>query len=113
MHRQNLHLWLIACILLIFSCQPKTIELDLFIKGATILDGTGSPAQQADIGIEDGKISFVGNSLFWEGDTNLNTVKKCQCHWRGRRRGLLTKVATKLKPCSLSTHKQNKRLVLF
>ncbi|MCX7621425.1 MAG: amidohydrolase family protein [Acidimicrobiales bacterium] len=34
--------------------------LDHLIKGATVVDGTGSPAQRADIGIVDGKIAEVG-----------------------------------------------------
>jgi N-acyl-D-aspartate/D-glutamate deacylase len=34
--------------------------LDYLIKGGTIVDGTGKPARQADIGIRDGRIAAIG-----------------------------------------------------
>ena len=34
--------------------------LDVVIKGGTIVDGTGGPSQQADLGIRDGRIVAVG-----------------------------------------------------
>ncbi len=36
--------------------------LDLIIRGASVIDGTGKPARQADVGVSDGKIAFVGDS---------------------------------------------------
>ena len=35
---------------------------DLTIRNVNILDGTGSPAFQADIEIEDGRIASIGNA---------------------------------------------------
>ena len=37
---------------------------DLFIRGGSILDGTGSPAIRANIGIKDGKIAYIGRCVF-------------------------------------------------
>ena len=34
--------------------------LDVVIKGGTIVDGTGGPSQQADLGIRDGRIVAIG-----------------------------------------------------
>src|SRR5690606_38729377 len=35
--------------------------LDVLIKGGTIVDGSGQPARQADVGIRDGRIAAIGN----------------------------------------------------
>ncbi|MEV6104077.1 D-aminoacylase [Streptomyces sp. NPDC051940] len=34
--------------------------LDLVIRGATVVDGTGAPARTADVGLRDGRIAVVG-----------------------------------------------------
>src|SRR5215211_1749765 len=35
-------------------------EFDLLIHGGTLVDGTGSPARRADIGISNGSIATIG-----------------------------------------------------
>jgi N-acyl-D-amino-acid deacylase len=43
--------------------------LDLLIRGASVIDGTGKPARQADVGVVDGKIVFPD-----KGDSAKKTV---------------------------------------
>ncbi len=47
---------------LIFSCASPTIELDLLIKGAMVLDGSSDSPREIDIGILSERIAFVGKS---------------------------------------------------
>ena len=37
-------------------------HVDVLIRGGTVIDGTGSPARKADVGIRGDRISFVGNA---------------------------------------------------
>ena len=36
------------------------MDLDLLIKGAAVVDGTGGPAQHADVAVRDGSIVAIG-----------------------------------------------------
>jgi N-acyl-D-amino-acid deacylase len=36
------------------------VSYDLVVKNARIVDGTGSPWFRGDVGVKDGKISYVG-----------------------------------------------------
>ena len=36
-------------------------EFDLVVRNGTVLDGTGSPAREADVAVKDGRIAAVGN----------------------------------------------------
>jgi N-acyl-D-aspartate/D-glutamate deacylase len=40
-----------------------TTAFDLVIRGGSVIDGTGAPAQRADVGVRDGKIADVGADL--------------------------------------------------
>lgn len=43
---------------------PPAIEVpayDIIVQGGTVYDGTGSPGEQTDVGIDDGKVVFVGD----------------------------------------------------
>ena len=37
------------------------MEFDLLIRGGEVLDGTGSPAMRADVGVQDGRVLAVGD----------------------------------------------------
>jgi N-acyl-D-amino-acid deacylase len=43
------------------TCGPQGPPYDLVIHNGRILDGTGSPAVAADVGVRDGKIASIGN----------------------------------------------------
>src|SRR5690606_34191900 len=40
--------------------EPRSLMFDLVIRNASLLDGTGSPARPADVGVADGRITAVG-----------------------------------------------------
>lgn len=40
---------------------PETGTLDTLLIGGSILDGTGAPAQRADVGLRDGRIAAIGD----------------------------------------------------
>jgi N-acyl-D-amino-acid deacylase len=60
--KRSLPFLLLAVILL--STHPFVLaqDLDLIIRGGSLIDGSGSPAAKADIGIRDDRIVFVGSS---------------------------------------------------
>ncbi len=35
-------------------------ELDLLVRGGTVVDGSGLPAYTADVGVRDGRVAAVG-----------------------------------------------------
>jgi N-acyl-D-aspartate/D-glutamate deacylase len=48
--------------LLPFASQAHAQQLDLLIRGGSVIDGSGSPAVKADVGISGDRIVFVGSS---------------------------------------------------
>ena len=55
--------WLAATLLLLAGCARSAPEptLDVVIAGGSVIDGTGTPAVKADIGIRDGHIARIGD----------------------------------------------------
>jgi N-acyl-D-aspartate/D-glutamate deacylase len=47
--------------------------LDYVIRSGTVIDGTGGPARQADVGIKDGRIVEIGD-ISQSGETELNAA---------------------------------------
>jgi N-acyl-D-amino-acid deacylase len=64
--KQSLNLMLAAAILLLSRpfafAQGPAQPVDLIIRGGSVIDGSGSPAIRADIGITGDRIVFVGSS---------------------------------------------------
>lgn len=58
--KRSLSLILAASAML--TSHSFTQDLDLIIRGGSLIDGSGSPATKADIGIKGDRIVFVGNS---------------------------------------------------
>ena len=52
----------IATLLLVSCSTPTPVEIDLLIKGATLVDGTGAKGFTGDIGIQADTIVFVGTA---------------------------------------------------
>jgi N-acyl-D-amino-acid deacylase len=60
--KRSLPFLLLAVILLAAHPFVLAQDLDLIIRGGSLIDGSGSPAAKADIGIKDDHIVFVGSS---------------------------------------------------
>lgn len=54
-------MWLGPILVLAVSTALAQERLDILIKNGSIVDGSGSPARSADIGIRDGKIAKMGD----------------------------------------------------
>ena len=46
---------------LLSSCQTTPPEFDLIVRGGMVLDGTGSPAMRADVGVQGDRITVIGD----------------------------------------------------
>lgn len=49
-------------VLALASLLTLTQDVDILIQGGQLIDGTGSPARAADVGIKGDRIAFVGNA---------------------------------------------------
>ena len=54
--------WLLACAITAPALLPAQQQVDVLIRGGSIIDGTGSAARAADVGIRGDRITFVGNA---------------------------------------------------
>jgi N-acyl-D-aspartate/D-glutamate deacylase len=60
-------------LLLIFAASgPAQQRFDLLIRGGTVLDGSGSPGFQADVGVLGGRISRIGDLSLAQADRVLD-----------------------------------------
>ena len=57
--KRSLPFLLLATILIAAHAFVLAQDLDLIIRGGSLIDGSGSPAAKADIGIKDEHIVFV------------------------------------------------------
>ncbi|MFC2132949.1 amidohydrolase family protein [Bacteroidota bacterium] len=68
-------IFLLASITLLLSCQnEKNIQFDILIMNGKIIDGSGSPAIKADIGIKAEKILKIGNLKGYKADTIIDAA---------------------------------------
>jgi N-acyl-D-amino-acid deacylase len=61
----------LACILMllqVFIAQANAADVDLLIKQARVIDGTGSPWFVSDVAVDDGKIVALGTTLDVDAD---------------------------------------------
>ena len=55
------------------ACQPEP-SFELILRGGTVVDGTGTPAFVADIGVAEGRIAAIGADLPASSDTEVMDV---------------------------------------
>ena len=53
---------LLACATIVPALLPAQQQVDVLIRGGSVIDGSGSPARVADVGIRGDRITFVGNA---------------------------------------------------
>ncbi|MHB8440307.1 MAG: amidohydrolase family protein, partial [Acidimicrobiales bacterium] len=47
-------------------------DLDLVIRGATVVDGTGAPSRQADVGVAEGRVAAISSSSGLSAGTTID-----------------------------------------
>jgi N-acyl-D-aspartate/D-glutamate deacylase len=52
----------LTCAILAPAALPAQQQVDVLIRGGSVIDGTGSAARPADVGIRGDRITFVGNA---------------------------------------------------
>ncbi|MDF1751064.1 MAG: amidohydrolase family protein, partial [Alphaproteobacteria bacterium] len=53
------------------------MRCDLIIEGASVIDGTGAPAQVTDVAVESGRILALGDLLDWTADERIKGAGQC------------------------------------
>lgn len=64
----------IASILLLLLLSTPSLAVDLLIRNARVIDGTGSPWFLSDVAVTDGKISAMGRNLDIEADRTIDAA---------------------------------------
>ncbi len=59
---RNRGLVAVGAVLVLFAGAACAQQLDLIIRGGTVIDGSGSPGKRADIGITGDRIVFIGDA---------------------------------------------------
>ena len=54
--------WLVPAVLLLSSLSMFGQQYDILIRNGHVVDGTGNPWVQADVGVKDDRIAFVGRA---------------------------------------------------
>ena len=52
----------LACATIVPALLPAQQQVDVLIRGGSVIDGSGSAARAADVGIRGDRITFVGNA---------------------------------------------------
>ena len=61
---------ILSALLILYVASPSWAQsLDLVIRNGSVLDGSGSPAQQVDIGIRGDRVVLIGKNLSAKGAT--------------------------------------------
>jgi N-acyl-D-aspartate/D-glutamate deacylase len=56
------------------ACGPSQPSFDLVISGGSVIDGTGSPAVSADVGVRDGRIAAIGQLAGAEAERRIDAA---------------------------------------
>ena len=59
---------------LLSSCHTTPPEFDLIVRGGLVLDGTGSPAMRADVGVQGDRITAIGDLALRTAATTLDAT---------------------------------------
>ena len=65
--------WIAAAIAVAAMAQAQTpARFDTIVRGGTVVDGSGSPRYDADVGIRRGYIAAIGNLVGATADTEID-----------------------------------------
>jgi dihydroorotase/N-acyl-D-amino-acid deacylase len=59
--------------------KPDGPQLDILLRGGTVIDGTGKPPRRADVGLRDGRIVAVGNLAMASAHEVIDVTGKVVC----------------------------------